>query len=71
MARLGDAAPLVRNEITVVGSRCGRFEPALALLAARKVDVASLVSAELPLSQAVRALSLASRRGVRKVLLRP
>jgi len=66
-----DAAPLVVNEITVVGSRCGRFEPALELLAARKVDVASLLSAEFPLSQAVRALSHAARRGVRKVLLRP
>ena len=66
-----DAAPLVVNEVTVVGSRCGRFEPALELLAARKVDVASLVSARFPLSQAARALSFAARRGVRKVLLRP
>jgi threonine dehydrogenase-like Zn-dependent dehydrogenase len=66
-----DAAPLVVNEITVVGSRCGRFEPALELLEAHKVDVGSLVSAEFPLSQAVRALSHAARRGVRKVLLRP
>jgi alcohol dehydrogenase len=66
-----DAAPLVVNEITVVGSRCGRFEPALELLAAHRVDVASLLSAEFPLSQAVRALSHAARRGVRKVLLRP
>lgn len=66
-----DAAPLVVNEVTVVGSRCGRFEPALDLLAAHRVDVGSLVSAEFPLSQAVRALSHAARRGVRKVLLRP
>lgn len=66
-----DAAPLVVDEITVVGSRCGRFEPALDLLARRAVDVESLVSDELPLSQAPRALRLAARRGVRKVLLRP
>ncbi|MGE5278478.1 MAG: MDR/zinc-dependent alcohol dehydrogenase-like family protein [Acidobacteriota bacterium] len=66
-----DAAPLVVNEVTVVGSRCGRFEPAIELLRRRRVDVAALLSAEYPLSQAVRALAEASRRGVRKVLLRP
>ncbi len=66
-----DAAPLVVNEVTVVGSRCGRFEPALDLLAAGKVDVASLLSAEFPLSRAVAALARAARPGVRKVLLRP
>jgi threonine dehydrogenase-like Zn-dependent dehydrogenase len=66
-----DAAPLVVNEITVVGSRCGRFEPALELLRRRKVKVSPLVSAEFPLSQARRALALAEKPGVRKVLLRP
>jgi alcohol dehydrogenase len=66
-----DAAPLVVNEITVVGSRCGPFAPALALLAEGRVDVAPLLSAELPLADAPRALRLAARRGVRKVLLRP
>jgi threonine dehydrogenase-like Zn-dependent dehydrogenase len=66
-----DAAPLVVNEVTVVGSRCGRFEPALDLLAARKIHVASLLSAEFPLARAVRALTHAASPGVRKVLLRP
>ena len=66
-----DAAPLVVNEVTVVGSRCGRFEPALALLRTRRVDVAPLVSATFPLASAVRALAAASRPGVLKVLLRP
>ena len=66
-----DAAPLVVNEITVVGSRCGRFEPALERLARRRVEVRDLVSAELPLSEAKRALAIAARPGVRKVLLRP
>jgi threonine dehydrogenase-like Zn-dependent dehydrogenase len=65
-----DAAPLVVNEVTVVGSRCGRFEPAIELLRGRRVDVASLLSAEYPLSQATRALAQASKPGVRKVLLR-
>jgi len=66
-----DAAPLVVNEVTVVGSRCGRFGPALERLREKKVDVSRMISAELPLSQAARALSHAARQGVRKVLLRP
>lgn len=66
-----DAAPLVVNEITVIGSRCGRFEPALELLRRRRVDVRSLLAAEFPLRQAPRALREAARSGVLKVLLRP
>ncbi len=66
-----DAAPLVVNEVTVVGSRCGRFEPALELLVSRRVDLSKMVSAEFPLSRANRALAEAGRSGVRKVLLRP
>jgi alcohol dehydrogenase len=66
-----DAAPLVVNEVTVVGSRCGRFEPALELLASRRVDVRPLLSAVFPLASAARALKHAARPGVRKVLLKP
>ena len=66
-----DAAPLVVNEVTVVGSRCGRFEPALDLLRRRKIDVRRLVAAVFHLSQAGRALARAARPGARKVLLRP
>jgi alcohol dehydrogenase len=66
-----DSAPLVVNEVTVVGSRCGRFEPALDLLRRRKIDVRALLSAEFPLTRAGRALALAARPGVRKILLRP
>ena len=66
-----DAAPLVVNEITVVGSRCGRFEPALDLLRRGRIDVSRLLSAEFPLSRAADALATAARPGVRKVLLRP
>jgi alcohol dehydrogenase len=66
-----DAAPLVVNEVTVVGSRCGRFEPAIRLLAERSVSVADLVSCEFPLSRAGEALAAAARPGVRKVILRP
>jgi threonine dehydrogenase-like Zn-dependent dehydrogenase len=66
-----DAAPLVVNEVTVVGSRCGRFEPALELLRRRTIDVRPLLSGEFPLARAGRALAQAARPGVRKVLLRP
>jgi alcohol dehydrogenase len=66
-----DAAPLVVNEVTVVGSRCGRFEPALDLLRRRRIDVRKLLAAEFPLARAGRALAEAARPGVRKVLLRP
>ncbi|MBK9064525.1 MAG: alcohol dehydrogenase catalytic domain-containing protein [Acidobacteria bacterium] len=66
-----DAASLVVNEVTVVGSRCGRFAPALALLRTRKVDVRPLLSSEFPLGDAGRALREAARPGVLKVLLRP
>ena len=66
-----DAAPLVVNEVTVVGSRCGRFEPALDLLRNREVNVRGLLSAEFPLARAARAMAEASRPGARKILLRP
>jgi alcohol dehydrogenase len=65
-----DAAPLVVNEVTVVGSRCGRMAPALALLEGRRVAVRPLLSAEFPLEEAPRALREAARAGVLKVLLR-
>ena len=64
-----DTAPVIVDEITLVGSRCGRFEPALALLAAGSVDVASMISATYPLSRAVDAFERAERKGALKVLL--
>ncbi len=64
-----DAAPVIVNEITLVGSRCGRFPPALRLLASGKVRVAGMISERLPLSRAPRAFRLAATRGALKVLL--
>jgi alcohol dehydrogenase len=60
----------VVNEITLIGSRCGRFEPALNLLRNRTVNVADMVSEEFPLSAAPRAFRRAEERGVMKVLLK-
>ncbi|MBV8897823.1 MAG: alcohol dehydrogenase catalytic domain-containing protein [Acidobacteriaceae bacterium] len=65
-----DTAPIVVNEISLIGSRCGRFEPALALLKRQRVDVRSMLSAEFPLSQAPAAFAEAAKPGVLKVLLR-
>ena len=62
-------APLVINEITVVGSRCGSFPPALRALTTGGIDVRSLISERLPLSEGVLALQRAASPGVLKVLL--
>ena len=64
-----DSAPVIVNEITLIGSRCGRFEPALRLLAQRKVRVDAMISEVLPLKSAPKAFRLAAKSGVLKVLL--
>jgi threonine dehydrogenase-like Zn-dependent dehydrogenase len=64
-----DSAPIIVNEITLVGSRCGRFEPALRLLAQRKVRVGAMISEVLPLKSAPQAFRDAAKSGVLKVLL--
>lgn len=60
---------IVVNEITIVGSRCGRFAPALALLEQGAVDVESLISEIYPLTDGVHALNRAATGGVLKVLM--
>jgi threonine dehydrogenase-like Zn-dependent dehydrogenase len=62
-------APLVIDEITVVGSRCGPFREALRALAEKQVDVASLIHRRMKLEQGVEAFDIAGRPGVLKVLL--
>lgn len=64
-----DASRVVVNEITIVGSRCGRFGPAIELLASNQIKVADLISEEFPLSGGVAAFERAASRGVLKVLL--
>lgn len=65
-----DAARVVVDEVSIVGSRCGRFEPALALLKKRAIDLDSLISEEYPLSAGVKAMKRAAAKGILKVLLR-
>lgn len=62
-------APVVVDEITVVGSRCGPFREAIHLLERRAVDVASLIARRFRLEHGVEALDHAGQRGVLKVLL--
>lgn len=62
-------APFVIDEITLVGSRCGPFDQALAALESGLVDVSGLVSSRFGLESGVEALDLAKSRPVLKVLL--
>jgi threonine dehydrogenase-like Zn-dependent dehydrogenase len=62
-------APFVIDEITLVGSRCGPFDQALAALEQGRVKVQPLISDRLDLSDGVRALERAQAKDVLKVLL--
>ena len=64
-----DLSPIVINELTVLGSRCGRFAPALESLAKGRVDPTFLIEETYPLDEALRAFELAERAGAGKVLL--
>src|ERR1700683_1939868 len=64
-----DSAPIIVNEITLLGSRCGRFEPALRLLKSGRVHVDAMISKVLPLKSAPQAFRKAAKSGVLKVLL--
>lgn len=65
------ASRVVVDEITIVGSRCGRFAPALELLAGEAVDVSGLIQDTQPLSQGVAAMHDAAQKGSLKILLDP
>jgi alcohol dehydrogenase len=62
-------APLVIDEISVIGSRCGPFKDAIRALAEKCVDVESLIHRKMPIEQGAEALALAAKPGVLKVLL--
>jgi len=64
-----DASRIVVNEISVRGSRCGRFGPALELLSNGEIEVEDLVSEEFSLENGVEAMRRAAENGVLKVLL--
>ena len=62
--------PIVVKELSVVGSRCGPFAPALALLRSGRVDPRPLIARTFLLKEAAEAIRYAQRPGVMKVLLR-
>ncbi|GAB4502722.1 MAG: alcohol dehydrogenase catalytic domain-containing protein [Anaerolineales bacterium] len=64
-------SPFVVDEITVIGSRCGPFAPALRLMEKGEVDPTGLISAQFPLNDALKAFEQAAEPGILKVLLRP
>jgi len=65
-----DMNVIVIDEITLVGSRCGPFEPAIHALETKTVDVLPLISRTFPLSEGVEAFNFASGKGILKVLLK-
>jgi alcohol dehydrogenase len=62
--------PIVVKELTVIGSRCGPFLAALALLRSGRVDPRHLISRVFSSKDAAKAIRYAQQRGVMKVLLR-
>ena len=62
---------MVVDEINVVGSRCGPFEPALRLMQQRLLEPSVIIAETLPLSQALQGFEKAAQRGMLKVLLQP
>lgn len=70
LVSIDTAVPIV-NEITLVGSRCGRMEAAIPLLKSGKVKVNNFISDSFPLDRAPEAFARAATKGVMKVLLKP
>lgn len=66
-----DFSSIVVDEINIIGSRCGPFEPALRLMEERQVDPTVLIDAEYPLTEAVKAFERAAQPGALKVVVNP
>jgi threonine dehydrogenase-like Zn-dependent dehydrogenase len=66
-----ETSRLVVDEISIIGSRCGRLAPAVELLASKRISVEDLITDEYALDSGVAALEHAGKKGVLKVLLRP
>lgn len=63
-------APIVINEITILGSRCGRFEPAMRLIASGKIDFSQMISKIYPIEQAIKAFDANNAKDTIKILLK-
>src|SRR5262249_13169851 len=62
-------APIVIDEVRLIGSRCGPFVPAIEALASGAIDVGPLIEAVCPLAEAEEAFRRAARPGARKIVL--
>lgn len=62
--------PIVVKELTIVGSRCGPFAKAIALLGSGRVDPTALITQAFALKEAPEAIRFAQKPGVMKVLLK-
>ena len=62
---------VVVDEINIIGSRCGPFEPALRLMESKQVDPMVLIASEFKLKDALKAFEHAAEPGVLKVLIEP
>ena len=63
-------APIVINEITVLGSRCGQFPPALNLLAKHRIDFKPFISAVYSIDDAIEAFEANKSKETLKVLIK-
>jgi alcohol dehydrogenase len=62
---------VVVDEVTLAGSRCGPFEPALRLLAQNLVEVTPLIQGRFQLSEGLAAFERVAQRGTLKILIEP
>ena len=62
---------IVVDEVNIIGSRCGPFEPALRLMESKQVDPTVLIDDEFPLEEALKAFERAAQAGTLKVLMTP
>ena len=66
-----DLTPTIINEITLIGSRCGLFKPAIDALATRKISVDSMIDSVFPLEKFEDAITYAKKPDTLKVFLKP
>ena len=64
-----DLARVVVDEVTLIGSRCGPFPPAIRLLANHQIDVEPLIQARYSLDDGVAAFERATQKGMLKVIV--
>ena len=63
-------ASVVVDEITVIGSRCGRFEPVIRLMEKGKINTKPLITKTLPFEEAIKGFELNRKKDTIKILLK-